>query len=162
MLPGLLTALEAPFFHARLSHVILEEGPRRISPCFSQRVPSEFFQGSGSCRDAFHLVYRPVSWRARLGDTQVLRAMPPELDTNCMLLAWQGLRGFLPGSHMSGGSPKEDIIGKVLPFKFLEVSRLSGSTRRLKVIPYEQCRNRSRVGQVPPKDDCALLAHPQG
>lgn len=35
--------------------------------------------------------------------------------------ASQGLRGFLPGSHMCGGLPTEDAVGKVMKFKFLEV-----------------------------------------
>ncbi|CAM9538396.1 unnamed protein product, partial [Hapterophycus canaliculatus] len=34
----------------------------------------------------------------------------------------EGLRGFLPGSHMCGGLPTEDAVGKVMKFKFLEVS----------------------------------------
>lgn len=46
------------------------------------------------------------------------------LPTMCESYGGQGLRGFLPGSHMSGATPKEDIIGKVLSFKFLEVSDL--------------------------------------
>lgn len=35
----------------------------------------------------------------------------------------QGLRGFLPGSHMCGGLPTEDAVGKVMKFKFLEVRK---------------------------------------
>ncbi|CAM9232418.1 unnamed protein product [Sphacelaria rigidula] len=34
----------------------------------------------------------------------------------------EGLRAFLPGSHVCGGLPTDDVIGKVMQFKFLEVS----------------------------------------
>jgi len=34
----------------------------------------------------------------------------------------EGLRAFLPGSHLTGQLPTEDIIGTKLPLKFLEVS----------------------------------------
>jgi small subunit ribosomal protein S1 len=33
-----------------------------------------------------------------------------------------GLRAFLPGSHLAGQLPDDDLIGKVLPLKFLEVN----------------------------------------
>eukprot|EP00752_Nemacystus_decipiens_P017500 g15688.t1 len=46
----------------------------------------------------------------------------------------EGLRGFLPGSHMCGGLPTEEAVGKVMKFKFLEVnaenSKLVVSNRR--------------------------------
>lgn len=51
----------------------------------------------------------------------------------CMVSV-EGLRGFLPGSHMSIRTPREDLIGVELPIKFLEVSpdksRLVVSHRR--------------------------------
>jgi len=34
----------------------------------------------------------------------------------------QGLRAFLPGSHLCGALPTEELIGTILPLKFLEVS----------------------------------------
>ncbi|CAM9094353.1 unnamed protein product [Phaeothamnion confervicola] len=34
----------------------------------------------------------------------------------------EGLRAFLPGSHLCGGLPTEEVIGQKLPFKFLEVN----------------------------------------
>ena len=34
----------------------------------------------------------------------------------------EGLRAFLPGSHLTGQLPDEDLIGKTLPLKFLEVN----------------------------------------
>ncbi|CAN0473425.1 unnamed protein product, partial [Laminaria digitata] len=46
----------------------------------------------------------------------------------------QGLRGFLPGSHMCGGLPTEEAVGQTMSFKFLEVnaesSKLVVSNRR--------------------------------
>jgi len=35
----------------------------------------------------------------------------------------EGLRAFLPGSHLTGRLPDEDLIGQVLPLKFLEVNQ---------------------------------------
>mmetsp|Transcript_19695 Transcript_19695/g.30892 ORF Transcript_19695/g.30892 Transcript_19695/m.30892 type:complete len:392 (+) Transcript_19695:68-1243(+) len=38
----------------------------------------------------------------------------------------QGLRGFLPGSHLVGGQPSEESIGQSLRLKFLEVNAETG------------------------------------
>jgi len=35
----------------------------------------------------------------------------------------EGLRAFLPGSHLTGQLPTEDLIGQTLPLKFLEVNQ---------------------------------------
>jgi len=35
----------------------------------------------------------------------------------------EGLRAFLPGSHLAGQLPTEDIVGQKLPLKFLEVNQ---------------------------------------
>ena len=35
----------------------------------------------------------------------------------------EGLRAFLPGSHLTGQLPTEDIVGQTLPLKFLEVNQ---------------------------------------
>ena len=35
----------------------------------------------------------------------------------------EGLRAFLPGSHLTGRLPDEDLIGETLPLKFLEVNQ---------------------------------------
>lgn len=34
-----------------------------------------------------------------------------------------GLRAFLPGSHLTGQLPTDDLVGKTLPLKFLEVNQ---------------------------------------
>ena len=50
------------------------------------------------------------------------------------LVRIEGLRGFIPGSHISTRKPKEDLVGEDLPLKFLEVdeerNRLVLSHRR--------------------------------
>lgn len=38
----------------------------------------------------------------------------------------EGLRAFLPGSHVTGQLPTEDLIGQKLPLKFLEVNQQDG------------------------------------
>jgi len=37
-----------------------------------------------------------------------------------------GLRAFLPGSHLTGQLPTEDLVGQTLPLKFLEVNQEDG------------------------------------
>jgi small subunit ribosomal protein S1 len=61
----------------------------------------------------------------------------------------EGLRGFIPGSHISTRKPKEELVGEELPLKFLEVdeerNRLVLSHRRALV---ERKMNRLEVGEV--------------
>jgi small subunit ribosomal protein S1 len=65
------------------------------------------------------------------------------------LVRVEGLRGFIPGSHISVKDPKDDLVGKDLPMKFLEVdeerNRLVLSHRRALV---ETKMNGLEVGQV--------------
>ena len=65
------------------------------------------------------------------------------------LVRVEGLRGFIPGSHISARKLKEDLEGEYLPLKFLEVdeerNRLVLSHRRALV---EKKMNRLEVGEV--------------
>ncbi len=65
------------------------------------------------------------------------------------LVKIEGLRGFIPGSHISAKETKEDLVGEDLPLKFLEVdeerNRLVLSHRRALV---ERKMNGLEVGQV--------------
>jgi small subunit ribosomal protein S1 len=65
------------------------------------------------------------------------------------LVRVEGLRGFIPGSHISIKDTKEDLVGQDLPLKFLEVdeerNRLVLSHRRALV---ERKMNGLEVGQV--------------
>jgi small subunit ribosomal protein S1 len=65
------------------------------------------------------------------------------------LVRVEGLRGFIPGSHISVKDTKEDLVGEDLPLKFLEVdeerNRLVLSHRRALV---ERKMNGLEVGQV--------------
>ena len=65
------------------------------------------------------------------------------------LVRIEGLRGFIPGSHISTRKPKEDLLNEELPLKFLEVdeerNRLVLSHRRALV---ERKMNRLEVGEV--------------
>lgn len=65
------------------------------------------------------------------------------------LVRIEGLRGFIPGSHISTREAKEDLVGQDLPLKFLEVdeerNRLVLSHRRALV---ERKMNGLEVGQV--------------
>lgn len=65
------------------------------------------------------------------------------------LVRIEGLRGFIPGSHISTRQAKEDLLGQELPLKFLEVdeerNRLVLSHRRALV---EKKMNRLEVGEV--------------
>jgi small subunit ribosomal protein S1 len=61
----------------------------------------------------------------------------------------EGLRGFIPGSHISTRKPKEELVGEELPLKFLEVdeerNRLVLSHRRALV---ERKMNKLEIGEV--------------
>jgi len=65
------------------------------------------------------------------------------------LVRIEGLRGFIPGSHISTRKPKEDLVSEELQLKFLEVdedrNRLVLSHRRALV---ERKMNRLEVGEV--------------
>jgi len=65
------------------------------------------------------------------------------------LVRVEGLRGFIPGSHISARKIKDDLEGEYLPLKFLEVdeerNRLVLSHRRALV---EKKMNRLEVGEV--------------
>ncbi len=65
------------------------------------------------------------------------------------LVRVEGLRGFIPGSHISTRKPKEELVAEFLPLKFLEVdeerNRLVLSHRRALV---ERKMNRLEVGEV--------------
>jgi small subunit ribosomal protein S1 len=65
------------------------------------------------------------------------------------LVRIEGLRGFIPGSHISTREAKEELVGQDLPLKFLEVdeerNRLVLSHRRALV---ERKMNGLEVGQV--------------
>lgn len=65
------------------------------------------------------------------------------------LVLVEGLRAFLPGSHMSTRTPREDMVGVELPLKFLEVdqakNRLVVSNRRAMV---EKQMTALETGQV--------------
>lgn len=65
------------------------------------------------------------------------------------LVRIEGLRGFIPGSHISAKEAKEDLVDKELPLKFLEVdeerNRLVLSHRRALV---ERKMSGLEVGQV--------------
>ena len=65
------------------------------------------------------------------------------------LVRVEGLRGFIPGSHISARKIKDDLEGEHLPLKFLEVdeerNRLVLSHRRALV---EKKMNRLEVGEV--------------
>ncbi len=65
------------------------------------------------------------------------------------LVRIEGLRGFIPGSHISTRKPKEELVAEELPLKFLEVdedrNRLVLSHRRALV---EKKMNRLEVGEV--------------
>ena len=65
------------------------------------------------------------------------------------LVRIEGLRGFIPGSHISTRQPKEDLVAQELPLKFLEVdeerNRLVLSHRRALV---ERKMSGLKVGEV--------------
>jgi len=82
-------------------------------------------------------------------EDQTVRAKIFAVNRGGALVRIEGLRGFIPGSHLSTREPKEELIGEELPLKFLEVdeerNRLVLSHRRALV---ERRMNKLEAGQV--------------
>jgi small subunit ribosomal protein S1 len=56
-------------------------------------------------------------------DDEVFEAEVIAVNRGGAICLLEGLRAFLPGSHLTGQLPTEDIIGQTLPLKFLEVDQ---------------------------------------
>ena len=54
---------------------------------------------------------------------EVLEAQVVAVNRGGAICLVEGLRAFLPGSHLAGQMPTEDLIGQTLPLKFLEVNQ---------------------------------------
>ncbi|MCS7225795.1 MAG: 30S ribosomal protein S1 [Gloeomargarita sp. SKYB31] len=78
-----------------------------------------------------------------------VRATVFAINRGGALVRIEGLRGFIPGSHISTRHAKEDLMGQELPLKFLEVdeerNRLVLSHRRALV---ERQMNKLEIGEV--------------
>ena len=76
-----------------------------------------------------------ATWRVQAEDCTITAEIM-SINRGGALVNFEGLRGFLPGSHAPQGLT-EDSVGKVLPLKFLEVdqakNRLVVSNRRAMV-----------------------------
>jgi len=60
---------------------------------------------------------------AKQNDDEVFEAEVIAVNRGGAICLVEGLRAFLPGSHLTGQLPSEDIIGQTLPLKFLEVNQ---------------------------------------
>jgi len=56
-------------------------------------------------------------------DDAILEAEVVSVNRGGAICLVEGLRAFLPGSHLAGKMATEDLIGQVLPLKFLEVNQ---------------------------------------
>ena len=60
---------------------------------------------------------------ARQTDDEVFDAEIIAVNRGGAICSVEGLRAFLPGSHLAGMMPTEEIIGSKIPLKFLEVDQ---------------------------------------
>mmetsp|Transcript_12552 Transcript_12552/g.18297 ORF Transcript_12552/g.18297 Transcript_12552/m.18297 type:complete len:396 (-) Transcript_12552:88-1275(-) len=60
---------------------------------------------------------------AQQTDDEVFEAKVVAVNRGGAICLVEGLRAFLPGSHLTGQLPTEDLIGQTLPLKFLEVNQ---------------------------------------
>jgi len=60
---------------------------------------------------------------ARQADDDVFEAEVIAVNRGGAICSVEGLRAFLPGSHLTGVMPTEEIIGTIVPLKFLEVDQ---------------------------------------
>jgi len=83
---------------------------------------------------------------AKQAEDEVFEAEVVAVNRGGAICLVEGLRAFLPGSHLTGQLPTEDLIGQTLPFKFLEVNqeanKLVVSNRR--AVVEQQMSNLSR------------------
>jgi len=56
-------------------------------------------------------------------DDQILEAEVVSVNRGGAICLVEGLRAFLPGSHLAGKMANDDLIGQTLPLKFLEVNQ---------------------------------------
>merc|ERR1712238_608389 len=73
---------------------------------------------------------RRIQYRSAWDTIQQMQANDSILDAEVVsvnrggaICLVEGLRAFLPGSHLAGKMATEDLIGQVLPLKFLEVNQ---------------------------------------
>jgi len=60
---------------------------------------------------------------AQQAEDEVFEAEVVAVNRGGAICLVEGLRAFLPGSHLTGQLPTEDILGQKLPLKFLEVNQ---------------------------------------
>lgn len=60
---------------------------------------------------------------ARKDDDEIFDAQCIGVNRGGAICLVDGLRAFLPGSHLAGQLPTDDLIGQTLPLKFLEVNQ---------------------------------------
>jgi len=60
---------------------------------------------------------------AQQTDDEVFEAKVVAVNRGGAICLVEGLRAFLPGSHLTGQLPTEELIGQTLPLKFLEVNQ---------------------------------------
>ncbi len=60
---------------------------------------------------------------AQQAEDDVFEAKCVAVNRGGAILLVEGLRAFLPGSHLTGQLPTEELIGQTLPLKFLEVNQ---------------------------------------
>lgn len=72
---------------------------------------------------------RRIQYRAAWEDVQNMQTSDEPFEAEVVavnrggaICLVKGLRAFLPGSHLTGQLPTEDLIGQTLPLKFLEVN----------------------------------------
>jgi len=88
---------------------------------------------------------------AQQTEDEVFEAQVVAVNRGGAICLVQGLRAFLPGSHLTGQLPTEELIGQTLPLKFLEVNqednKLVVSNRR--AVVEQQMSDLSRGDIIP-------------
>jgi len=73
---------------------------------------------------------RRIQYRQAWEEVEAKRDTDEAFEAECVsvnrggaIFLVAGLRAFLPGSHLTGRLPDEDLVGQTLPLKFLEVNQ---------------------------------------
>merc|ERR1711988_1532308 len=82
------------------------------------------FKIEGGCLVSMRRIELQVAWKRCLmmaeGDV-VVPAVVEQINPGGVTCVVEGLRGFLPASHLFTSIPKEELVGKELMVKFLEI-----------------------------------------
>jgi len=112
-------ALEASQDKAAIEDLVALDSPRQF------QIISEEDENGQLLVSIRRIEYREAWERIQALQEQddVFEATVVAVNRGGAIALVEGLRAFLPGSHLTGALPDDDLIGQTIPLKFLEVNQ---------------------------------------